>query len=119
MPQARLELLGTLAHSNFLALTAWTQRNIAGLVAERYCPLVTALDHVQAAYAALVANPVPQARVDLLGTLVHSLCAARAVHTLMRLPFAGTVQLMRSHGCVTPAETSFIHASKHDLLCCS
>ena len=53
---------------------------------------------LQEAYAALVANPAPQARVDLLGALVHRLCAARAVRTLVRLPYAGRVKLMRAHG---------------------
>jgi hypothetical protein len=48
---------------------------------------------MQAAYAAMQANPVPERQLEALQRLLGDLCARGRVDALVRLPFAGTLLL--------------------------
>ena len=52
---------------------------------------------LQDAYAAMLANPVPERKVELLRELLRELCERRRFAALLSLPLAGTADLPRAH----------------------
>ncbi len=53
---------------------------------------------MQAAYAAMQANPVPERQLDCLHQLLGELCSRGEIATLVSLPFAGTLDIGRDGG---------------------
>lgn len=77
----------TIRQTDRQACTVWAM--------DRHTPLYTRMHSVElgqwdGAYTAVLANPLPEARLDCLRCLVHELCERWQLATLMGLPLTGT-----------------------------